>query len=128
MNENKDLVRRQDQVGSLTRQLPSVTPTVDILESETEILLRVDMPGISRENITINIDNGTMTLAGTRELSKTGVPNWSEVHDLEFHRTFSIPQSIDLAKVNAALQDGVLNLHLPKSESAKPRQIEIKVG
>ena len=128
MSENKDLVRRQDQVGSLTRQLPSVTPAVDILESETEILLRVDMPGISRENITINIDNGTMTLAGTRELSKTGAPNWSEVHDLEFHRTFSIPQSIDLAKVNAALQDGVLNLHLPKSESAKPRQIEIKVG
>lgn len=128
MNEKNDLAPRPDQANSLTRQLPAVTPAVDILESETEILLRVDMPGVSKEDIAISIDNGAMTLSGTRELNKTGAPNWSELHDLEFRRTFSIPQSIDLAKVNAALQDGVLNLHLPKSESAKPRQIDIKVG
>lgn len=128
MNEKNDLAPRPDQANSLTRQLPAVTPAMDILESETEILLRVDMPGVSKEDIAISIDNGAMTLSGTRELNKTGAPNWSELHDLEFRRTFSIPQSIDLAKVNAALQDGVLNLHLPKSESAKPRQIDIKVG
>jgi HSP20 family protein len=128
MNENNEIVAQQEQTNSLTRQLPTATPAVDIFENEAEILLRVDMPGILRQDIAINIDNGKLHLSGTRVLNITGAPNWKEIHDLEFRRIFSIPQSIDLGKVRAALHEGVLDLHLPKSAAAKPRQIEIKVG
>lgn len=128
MSETKELVSQQEQSNSLTHQLPIATPAVDIFENEAEILLRIDMPGIRREDIAINIDNGKLHLSGTRVLSTTGAANWQEIHDLEYRRSFSIPQSIDLTQVNASLHEGVLDLHLPKSAAAKPRQIEIKVG
>jgi len=65
---------------------------------------------------------------GLRNLETTGSAQWEEFGDVEFQRTFSVPQTIDMEKVVAELKDGVLHLHLPKSEAAKPRQIEIKVA
>lgn len=103
-------------------------PAVDIFENDHEILLHADMPGVVKENISVDIDNGKMTLSGTRQLHTTGAANWREFADTEFRRVFAVPQSIDVDKVHAELKDGVLRLHLPKSEAAKPRQIEIKVG
>ena len=57
-----------------------------------------------------------------------GAVNWAEFGDVEYARIFSVPQAIDLGRVNAELRDGVLRLHLPKSEEAKPRQIEINAA
>ena len=105
-----------------------MAPLVDILENDDEILLYADMPGVTKENISINIDNGRLALSGVREVKSVGAISWEEFADLEYRRTFSVPQSIDVARVNAELKEGVLLLHLPKSEAAKPRQIEIKVA
>lgn len=128
MNENTELIARTDQGGELVNQLPLTTPAVDIFENDDEILLHADMPGVAKEDISINIDNGKMTLSGIQRLHTTGAANWREFADTEFRRTFSVPQSIDINKVHAELKEGVLRLHLPKSEAAKPRQIEITVG
>lgn len=129
MNENTELVPRNEQRGELiNKQLPVTTPAVDIFENDGEILLHADMPGVQREDIAINIDNGKMTLSGIRRLHAAGAANWQEFADTEFRRTFSVPQSIDVNQVHAELKEGVLRLHLPKSEAAKPRQIEIKAG
>ena len=78
--------------------------------------------------IAINIDNGRMVLQGVRRVASQGAASWQEFGEVEFQRNFSVPQTIDVGKVHAELKDGVLNLHLPKSEAAKPRQIEIKAG
>ena len=126
MSENTELVTRQQSTGEVARQLPTVAPAVDIFENEGEILLRADMPGVLKDAISVNIDNGKMILSGVRQMQKSGAPAWREFTDLEFRRTFSVPQSIDVNKVHAELKEGVLSLHLPKSEAAKPRQIEIK--
>ena len=128
MSENTELVARTEQRGELVNQLPLTMPTVDIFENEGEILLYADMPGVVKEDISVSIDNGKMILSGIRRLHTTGAASWREFADTEFRRTFSVPQSIDINKVHAELKDGVLHLHLPKSEAAKPRQIEIKVG
>jgi len=128
MSENTEVVTRKEQAGELVHQLPVVAPEVDIFESEAEILLHADMPGVIRDDIAINIDNGKMTLSGMRRLQASGAATWQEFGEVEFRRTFSVPQSIDIEKVHAELKDGVLRLHLPKSEAAKPRQIEIKAG
>jgi len=128
MNENTALVTRNEQAGELVNQLPLTTPAVDIFENENEILLHADMPGVVKEDISVNIDNGKMTLSGISRLHATGASTWREFTDTEFRRIFSVPQSIDINKVHAELKDGVLSLHLPKSEAAKPRQIEIKAG
>ena len=128
MNENTELVARTGQSGELTTQLPLTMPAIDVFENDSEILLHADMPGVVKEDISVNIDNGKMTLTGIRRLNTTGATNWREFRDTEFRRIFSVPQSIDIEKVHAELKEGVLRLYLPKSDTAKPRQIEIITG
>ena len=111
-----------------SRDIPAVSPLVDIFENDDEILLHVDMPGVAKENISVNIDNGKLFLSGVRTVENSGAVQWEEFTDVEYQRTFSVPQSIDVGTVNAEMKDGVLRLHLPKSEAAKPRQIEIKAA
>lgn len=128
MSENTELVTPKKQTRDLGQQLPVITPEVDVFENDHEILLHADMPGVLKEDIAINIDNGKMILSGIRRLQSIGASSWREFGDVEFRRNFSVPQSIDTNKVSAELKDGLLCLHLPKSEAAKPRQIEIKTG
>ncbi len=128
MSENKELVASENKELEKTRELPSVRPLVDIFENDSEILLHADMPGVVKEDISINMDNGKLYLSGIRHMEKVGAVNWEEFGDLEYTRTFSVPQTIDVAKVSADLIDGVLKLHLPKSEAAKPRRIEINAA
>lgn len=128
MNEQKELTVSEESLSAQNRQLPTVAPFVDILENEDEILLYADMPGVSRDDVTVNIENGRLALSGVRKMTTAGVASWEEFGEVEFRRTFSVPQSISIGKVNAELKEGVLRLRLPKSESAKPRQIEIKAA
>jgi len=86
------------------------------------------MPGVKKEDISVNIDNGSLTLSGLRTIPRDGATDWEEFGDVEFQRAFSVPQTIDVNKVQAELKDGILALHLPKSEAAKPRMVEIKAG
>jgi HSP20 family protein len=128
MNEQQDLTIREEQLGERKPEIAVVAPLVDIVENDQEILLYADMPGVDRKDITININNGRLSLSGVREVKPVGAINWEEFGDIEYRRTFSVPQTIDVSAVNAELKDGVLLLHLPKSEAAKPRQIEIRAA
>jgi HSP20 family molecular chaperone IbpA len=128
MSETKDIVKGKEHMVEKSRHIPTVGPVVDIYENEDEILLHAEMPGVEKDNIAINVDNGTLTLSGVRKFETKGAAVWEEFGEVEFVRNFSIPQAIDLSKVDAELKDGVLQLHLPKSEAAKPKQVEIKVG
>lgn len=125
MNESTDVAKREETMPERSRNLPTVAPRVDIYENDDGILLYADMPGVAKEDINVNVDNGTLVISGVRTLQSAGVANVEEFVDVEYRRTFSVPQTIDVAKVNAELNEGVLKLLLPKSEAAKPRQIEI---
>ena len=125
MSEQKDIVKREENLPELSRQIPAIAPFVDIFENDDEILVHADMPGVSKENVNVHVDNGTLAISGIRDMEVKGAANWEEFSDVEYQRSFSVPQSIDVSRVNAELKDGVLRLHLPKSEAAKPRQIEI---
>lgn len=129
MNDSKNLVKQgKGEIVEKSRQMPTVGPMVDIYENQDEILLHADMPGVGKDDIAINVDNGTLTISGVRRLETKGAAAWEEFGDVEFARSFAVPQAIDVSKVNAELKDGVLRLHLPKSEAAKPKKIEIKAG
>jgi HSP20 family protein len=128
MSERTDIAKVEEALPERRNQLPTVAPAVDIHENDEEILLFADMPGIQKEEISINIDNGKLTIVGEMKMEKSGAPGWEEFGDVEYRRSFSVPQTIDVAKVNAELKEGVLKLHLPKSEKAKPRQVEIKAA
>jgi HSP20 family protein len=128
MSEKNQVATGEEAITAKKRALPTAAPLVDIYENEEEIVLYADMPGVDKEHISIHIDNGKLTLGGLREMERKGVVNLEEFGDLEFQRTFSVPQTIDVGKVTAELKEGVLQLHLPKSAAAKPRQIKISAG
>ena len=128
MSENTELTKRTENMVEKRHEIPVVAPIVDIYENEDEILLHADMPGVTKDQITVNVDNGKLEISGIRHLQESGAGNWQEFGDVEYRRIFSVPQSIDVAKVNAELKEGVLKLHLPKAEAAKPRTIEIRTS
>jgi HSP20 family protein len=128
MSEKKDIITREESMPERRRNIPVIAPLVDIYESDDEILLHADMPGVDKDAVNVNIDNGKLEISGSRKLETTGATGWEEFGDAEFRRVFSVPQTIDVGKVNAELTDGVLRLHLPKAEAAKPRQIEIRAA
>ena len=128
MSNKTDIVKAGEKNIEKTRTLETVLPPVDIYESEEEILLFADMPGVLKEDVKVNIDNGTLSLSGIRKLQTRGAARWEEFGDVEYRRNFSVPQTINVEKVYAELKDGVLKLHLPKSEAAKPRLIQINAA
>lgn len=126
MDKAQEIVKQDEKNVEKTHELYEATPAVDIYENDNEILLHADMPGVVKENISVDIDNGKLSISGVRRLETEGAATYEEFSDVEYVRSFSIPQTIDVEKVEAELKNGVLKLHLPKSEAAKPRQIEIK--
>ena len=126
MNNQSELVNDKD-IDNI-RKLNTVHPSVDIYENEEEILLYADMPGVLKGDLAVHIDNGILSLSGVRKLSSQATERWREFEDIEYKRNFSVPQTINVEKVSADLQNGVVKLHLPKSEAAKPKLIEIKAA
>lgn len=128
MSEKANITKREESLPERSNELPEVSPVVDIYENEDEILLYADMPGVAKEDVSVNVDNGKLDISGVRKMETSGAANWEEFGDVEYRRSFSVPQTIDVGKVGAELKDGVLKLHLPKSEAAKPRLIEVKAA
>lgn len=123
--DGKNLIEKGKATIEETKTILKATPLVAIYENEHEIMLHVEIPGVSKHDIKVHIDNGMLTLSGVRTVERQGVPEWDEIKDVEYHRSFSVPPTIDTEKVSADLVDGVLALSLPKSEAAKPKTIEI---
>ncbi len=110
----------------------SWTPLVDIYQTgNTEIVMKVELAGLRREDIQLTIENNTLTLRGERKHDE-GVPD-DAYHRIErsfgpFSRTFTLPNTVDGGNVRAEYRDGVLTLRLPLREEARARQIEVAVS
>lgn len=127
MSDKKEVAKREEQTPA-RRMAPTVIPSVDIYENDDEILLYADMPGVAKDAIAINLENGRLTIKAPRLIAGEGVLQFEEFGDVEYERVFSVPQGIDTDKVKAIMDNGVLSLHLPKSETVKPRQITVQAG
>ena len=106
-------------------------PTVDISESESEYLIKAELPEVRKEDVKVTVENGVLTLQGERRQEKE--EKGKRFHRVErsygsFVRSFTLPESVDEGGVRAEYKDGVLALHLPKSEKVKPKAIDVKVA
>jgi len=106
-------------------------PTVDISETEAEYLIKAELPEVKKEDVKVTVENGVLTLQGDRRQDKE--EKGIKFHRVErsygsFVRSFTLPESVDESSVKAEYKDGVLNLHLPKSERVKPKAIDVKVA
>ena len=104
------------------------TPAVDIFETDTEITLLADMPGVSAGDLNIDLDENVLTLDGDVESPEGGDETdiIREYRTGKYQRQFTLSQVIDQSKIDAELKEGVLRLRLPKVEAATPRKITIK--
>ena len=103
-------------------------PVVDIEETEEAFTVKAELPGVEKEDVNINIDKGILTIKGEK---KTETED-KKRHRIEcsygsFVRSFTLPQSIKIDEVEAEYNNGILNLSIPKSEEAKPKEIEVKI-
>lgn len=106
------------------------TPPCDIFETEKEIVIKMELPEMRKEDVRVTFENNLLTLRGERKLDE--VINRANYHRIErkygeFVRTFSLPAFVEGTKVVAEFKDGVLTVTLPKNAAALPRQIEVKV-
>jgi HSP20 family molecular chaperone IbpA len=106
----------------------TITPAVDIIETKDGYTLYADMPGTSKENLDISIENMELTIEGGTGSSKEAAPSYREFELGKYRRKFLLNQEIDSEKISATVDKGVLKLLLPKREAAKPRQIQIKTA
>ena len=103
------------------------TPASDIYETESGYLIALDLPGIDRNALEIDIDDNRLAVKGTREIAESR-PHRTERPRGKFLRTYSVPGSVDQRKIAAEYKDGVLQISLPKRTEQKPKKIDIKIS
>jgi HSP20 family protein len=122
---------RKDGGREEAMTLAEWAPLVDIIEEEKEYRIKAELPEVSKPDVKVTVQDDVLTIAGERTFEKEDTGR--KYHRVEraygsFARSFTLPEDADAARVNAEFKDGVLIVHLPKSEKARPKSIEVKVA
>src|SRR5438552_2371056 len=129
MAENTStLTKRTDTTNTeTTRNARYFSPRVDIFETESELVMFADLPGVAPKDVDLRYEQGELIVQGkVSHLPHKGNQIFSEYEEGDFYRVFQIHESIDASRIEAECKNGVLTVHLPKAESAKPKQIKVK--
>lgn len=124
-SENTEMVQAPNEQLEHVRAERRLAPPVDVFESEEEILLLVDVPGVDDDGLDVRLNGGQLDLEARQARAPAEELGYEPV---VFARTFAMPNVIDGDNVAAELERGVLRIHLPKSKEAKPRRIAVKAG
>jgi HSP20 family protein len=113
-----------------TRPGRTYVPNVDISETENALWLRADMPGVKEDSIEISVEKNVLSIEGQVALQEYEdlAPVYTKYNVGNYQRRFTLSNAIDADKIHARLTSGVLELELPKAESAKPRRVAVQVG
>ncbi|CAG9229615.1 HSP20 family heat-shock protein [Paraburkholderia sabiae] len=135
MNDTTELTQRDPSAlarreGEQSARHMTITPAVDIFEDGQAVTLWADLPGVTRDKLDVRVHDGNLSIE-----AEAVVPTpanlrlqHAEVREPRFARTFTLSPDFDTAKIEATLQDGVLQLTIPRREEARPRRIEVKTG
>ena len=124
-------MRRSNGHGREDITLADWTPVADITEDEKEYLIKAELPEMKKEEVKVTVENAVLTISGERKFEKE--EKKKKYHRIErgygtFVRSFTLPDDADASKVKAEFKNGLLTVHLPKSEKAKPKQIEVNIA
>jgi HSP20 family protein len=119
------------ETGRESLTVPDWVPAVDIAETAEEYLVKAELPEVKKDDVRVSFEDGVLTIEGERRQEKE--EKGRKFHRVErsygrFLRSFRVPDEVDGARIRAEFKDGVLAVHLPKSEKAKPKAVEIKVA
>jgi HSP20 family protein len=126
MDTNKPTVNRETG----TNEASALMPPVDIIEDENGITVNADLPGVSKENLAIRVDGDTLTIEGSVTLGESQKMEavYAEIRVARYRRSFVLSRDLDTERIDATMKNGVLSLHVPKGERAKPRRIAVKAA
>ncbi|WP_300162103.1 Hsp20/alpha crystallin family protein [Solidesulfovibrio sp.] len=112
------------------RRLPRVKPATDIIEKEDGFYIYVDMPGVSKETLVIDLNEDELKVIGKADYQMVEGRKLGHVEfgGGEYFRSFTVSHIVDKERIKATLKDGVLELYLPRQEKVQPRKIEIQAG
>ena len=140
----KELEEMQNRLSTLFGRTPVRTeggkeemtvaewaPLVDITEDEKEYLIKAELPEVKKEDVKLTVNDNVLTITGERKYEKE--EKGKKYHRVEraygsFMRSFTVPEDADEGKVSADYKDGILKVHLPKSEKARPKSIDVKIS
>ena len=127
MDMNQKGLQRE---ASETRQATPLVPAVDIWEDTEGIVLEADLPGVSKDTLSVGVDGETLTVEGSVSLGEPAKLRdiYAEVRVARYRRSFVLGRDLDTEKISANMKNGVLRLRIPKREAAKPRRIQVQVG
>jgi HSP20 family protein len=126
----EDATQRRTQAGTGAGdefERADWTPASDIYETESGYLIAMDLPGIKREELQIDIDDNRLIVKGTRGVAESKQYRTERPHG-KFLRAFSVPASVDQAQIGAEYKDGVLQVRLPRRSEPKPKKIDIQIS
>ena len=112
------------------RQAVPLVPPVDIWEDNDGIMLKADLPGVAKEGLSVGVDGETLTIEGAVRLGEPAKLRdvYAEVRVARYRRSFVLGRDLDTEKIAASLNNGVLELRIPKLEAAKPRRVPVRVA
>ncbi len=128
MSDKTEVVKTEQKLQESFRKGITLSPPVDIMENEDEVMLITDLPGVKAEDLSVDYNNNVLRIDAYRENTIFGAVNKDFDTAVNYQRSFSVPNEIDASKIEAKLVHGVLNLSLPKHERVKTRQIVVKAG
>ncbi len=130
MTDNKEMVETKTKRtwDEALEKEPWVAPLVDIYETQDDYFLTANMPGVSKEDIKIKLEDGHLVIMGRVNFDEAANRKYvlKELESGNFYRRFKISEGIDEAKIDAKLENGILSVVLPKHERLKPKTIQIK--
>ncbi len=105
-------------------------PPVDVVEEKEKILVKVEVPGIDEKDLRLMFEDGVLTVTGERQFERKDDRNYHRIERAygTFTRTFTLPRSVDAARIVADYKNGVLEISIPKKEESLPKQIQINVN
>lgn len=126
----QDTLAKTQQVEALRRQESDqyYQPATDVRETEHEVVLTLDMPGVGKNGVEVTVDKGTLTVIGQVADEEHGEAVYRETKVGNYRREFTLSKDLDAKKITGEVKDGVLTVRIGKPEVAKPRQIEIKAS
>jgi HSP20 family protein len=119
------------EAGKEAMTVAEWSPLVDITEDDKEYLIKAELPDVKKEDVHVTVQEGRLNLIGERKFEKE--EKGKKYHRVEraygsFSRTFELPTNSNPSKILAEFKEGILKVHLPKSEEARPRTVDVKVG